>query len=79
MSRQRIVHASFDHLVGLVYRDQAALDDPSLPMPGGWTYAAAATNPSWMLGDLARDIAAEGGASNDFVIYSVSIHLRACC
>ena len=52
-----------------MYRDQAALDDPSLVMPGGWSHsqaiAAAATShsSSWMLGDLMRDVVSDADGS----------------
>jgi hypothetical protein len=56
MARHRITHVSYDHLVSLVFRDQAALDDPGLPMPGGWTHTGAAMGFSSSLGDLSRDV-----------------------
>lgn len=61
MARNRVTHVSYDHLVSLVYRDPSALDDPSLPMPGGWSQSGATSGPTWMLGDLMRDIVDAAG------------------
>ncbi len=50
MNRHRLMHSAFDNLVALLLKDFRALDDPSIPMPGGGIGGVGGS-----LGNLARD------------------------
>ena len=56
MNRHRLTHSAFDNLVALLLKDFRALDDPSIPMPGGGIGGVGGS-----LGNLARDFASTAG------------------
>ena len=57
MTRHRLTHSAYDNLVSLLLKDFSALDDPSIPMPGGGIGGVGGS-----LGNLSRDFTSAAGA-----------------